>query len=138
MGCKYNRDYYERNREKHIAYMLKRYLNNKKNIIAGAIAVVGLYFVIRYFSKNKPKDTNKLPKKRVIVPNIPPYNFPLQKGSKGAYVTLLQKYILDIDSTLLPKFGADGNFGSETEAAVQKLIGKKSINGLGDLAAMNK
>lgn len=113
-------------------------MNNKKNIIAGAIAVVGLYFVIRYFSKNKPKDTNKLPKKRVIVPNIPPYNFPLQKGSKGAYVTLLQKYILDIDSTLLPKFGADGNFGSETEAAVQKLIGKKSINGIGDLAAMNK
>lgn len=33
MGCKYNRDYYERNREKHIAYMLKRYHNNKKNII---------------------------------------------------------------------------------------------------------
>lgn len=113
-------------------------MKNKKNIIAGVLAIVGLYLVISYIRKNKAEAKDKLPKKRVVAPRIPVYNYPLQKGSKGAYVTLLQKYILDIDSTLLPKFGADGNFGSETEAAVQKLLGKKTINSQDELISMNK
>lgn len=46
----------------------------------------------------------------------------LKKGSKGgavgAAVRKVQEALLDLGYTL-PKFGADGNFGSETKAAVQ-------------------
>jgi len=54
-------------------------------------------------------------------------SYPLKRGSKGANVVDLQKKILGIDKTLLPKYGADGDFGAETEAAVQTLLGKKVV-----------
>jgi hypothetical protein len=53
--------------------------------------------------------------------------FPLKKGSRGSKVKELQQAILQNNSSLLPKFGADSDFGSETEAAVVKLLGKKTV-----------
>jgi len=49
-------------------------------------------------------------------------DFPLKRGSKGENVrafqqTLIKKY----GSKILPKYGADGGFGSETAAALKKL-----------------
>lgn len=43
----------------------------------------------------------------------------LRKGSKGSYVTLLQTLLLN-RGYQLPKFGADGDFGNETLAAVKQ------------------
>lgn len=105
--------------------------SNTKKIVAGALAVAGIYLLYRYF--RKPKGT---PQTTVIEPP-PPYvptrdpkdSYPLKKGSKGSNVKAIQELILKIDSTLLPKFGADGDFGSETEAAVKKLLNKTSVDG---------
>lgn len=59
--------------------------------------------------------------------------FPLKKGSKGGKVIELQKAILVYDPTLLPKFGADGDFGSETELAVLKILDQRVINSQQDI-----
>lgn len=42
----------------------------------------------------------------------------LQRGAKGAGVTLLQEMLLKVGETL-PKYGADGSFGAETETALK-------------------
>ncbi|MCU0370728.1 MAG: DUF4157 domain-containing protein [Bacteroidales bacterium] len=42
----------------------------------------------------------------------------IRKGAKGEHVSLLQKALID-DGCSLPKYGVDGDFGSETEAAVK-------------------
>lgn len=101
-----------------------------KNIIAGALAVVGVYLLFKYFRKDK--DTKPVtpiePPKPIVPSGDSKNNYPLKKGSKGSNVKIIQDLILNIDSSLLPKFGADGDFGSETEAAVQKLLGKKSVD----------
>jgi hypothetical protein len=52
----------------------------------------------------------------------------LRKGSKGADVTAMQQRLL-AHGVALPKYGADGDFGAETEAAV------KTFQGLHGLAA---
>lgn len=49
-------------------------------------------------------------------------SFPLKKGSKGERVKLFQeKLIAKYGKSILPKYGADGDFGSEMEAALEKL-----------------
>lgn len=60
-------------------------------------------------------------------------SFPLKKGSRGSKVKELQGYILKIDKNALPRFGADGNFGNETEGALQKLFGKQVISSQAEL-----
>lgn len=48
--------------------------------------------------------------------------FPLRKGNKGSNVKLLQEALLaKYGKSILPKFGADGDFGSETETALKKI-----------------
>ena len=42
---------------------------------------------------------------------------PLKKGSKGVAVKVLQTALMSLGYNL-PKFGADGSFGDETETAV--------------------
>lgn len=54
--------------------------------------------------------------------------FPLKKGSKGAKVEELQQAILIYDPKALPKFGADADFGSETEAAVRSILKKATVD----------
>lgn len=101
-----------------------------KNIIAGGLAVVGVYLLFKYFRKDRGNQS------ATPTEPPPPYvpttdrndRYPLKKGSRGNNVESVQKLLLGIDSTLLPKFGADGDFGSETEAAVQKVLGKKSVD----------
>ena len=50
----------------------------------------------------------------------------LRKGSKGAYVTLLQKQLLD-RGYALGSWGADGDFGSATEKAVRAFQGDQGL-----------
>jgi hypothetical protein len=48
-------------------------------------------------------------------------DFPLRKGSKGERVRILQQAIIDkYGSSALPKYGADGDFGTETATALKK------------------
>ena len=50
----------------------------------------------------------------------------LQKGSKGTDVKTLQELLLRLDYDL-PKYGADGSFGAETQAAVTAFQKKNGI-----------
>ena len=59
--------------------------------------------------------------------------FPLKRGSKGEKVEELQKAILIYDKNLLPKFGADKDYGSETENAVKTILGKSIIDSQDDI-----
>ncbi|HKC35294.1 MAG TPA: hypothetical protein VKB95_04500 [Chitinophagaceae bacterium] len=55
--------------------------------------------------------------------------FPLKKGSKGNNVKLLQEALIaKYGKTILPKYGADGDFGSETVNALKKAALPSSIN----------
>lgn len=49
---------------------------------------------------------------------IPDYKPTLRKGAKGEYVEKLQVRLMELGYEL-PRFGADGNYGSETIAAVK-------------------
>jgi peptidoglycan hydrolase-like protein with peptidoglycan-binding domain len=109
---------------------------NLNKIVAGTLALVGAYFVYRYFKKPKGAESIFSPTgttTSTTTTTSSPSGFPLKKGSKGSLVSSVQQWILKIDKTLLPKYGADGDFGSETEAAVQKLLGKKTIDGNSDI-----
>jgi hypothetical protein len=110
---------------------------NINKIIAGALVVVGGYFVYRYFTK-KPL----LPTKPKEEPITPPTGggtvsandkYPLKRGSRGKLVSSVQQWILKIDKNALPKFGADGIYGKETEAAVEKYLGKKTVDNDSDI-----
>ena len=89
--------------------------------------------------KTKPKDVPYVPP--VFNPVIPPIvpkpkpkpqpkeepaykagdTFPLKKGSKGETVRQLQQALIDkYGKGVLPKYGADGDFGSETQNALKK------------------
>ena len=117
-------------------------MGKTKNIIAAALALVGVYFVYQHFSKKgltNPFAGKSEDNKSGSATSIPSAkdSYPLKKGSRGNNVTSLQQLILKIDKSLLPKYGADGDFGSETESAVQKLLNKKTIDGQNDLNALN-
>ena len=100
-------------------------------VIAGALALAGVYFIYKYF---QPKKKEASPAEPTPTPTpVSTNSFPLKKGSKGNAVKSLQSLLLKIDSKSLPKYGADGDFGSETEAAVLKYLGKKSVDGQDDL-----
>jgi hypothetical protein len=65
--------------------------------------------------------------------NTPSTEFPLKKGSKGALVTRLQ---LALGKDKLPKFGADGDFGTETQNAVKVATGKTQVDSLAEIDAI--
>ena len=112
---------------------------NKKYIIPGALAIVGIYYIIRSLRKtssvldnNGNVDTGS----GVITTPIPTPNidFPLKKGSKGPLVKRLQQAI-GVDK--LPKYKDDGDFGSETLAALKLVTaGKTEIKTLAEIDAI--
>lgn len=60
-------------------------------------------------------------------------SYPVKRGSKGEMVRKIQQLILAINPKALPKYGADGDFGSETEQALQVILKKKSIDDASDM-----
>lgn len=111
---------------------------NTNKIIAGVIAIVGVYYIVRYYKgkKDSPIPSPEPTPEPTPTPSAKD-NFPLKKGSKGARVSQVQSILLKIDKSLLPKFGADGDFGTETEAAVVKVLGKKSVDSQADIDRLN-
>jgi hypothetical protein len=109
---------------------------NTNKIIAGALAVVGVFFIVRYFRK-KPAEAQAptTPAETGGGTSTPVANdrLPLKRGSRGKNVAAVQQWILKIDKNALPKFGADGVLGAETEAALEKILGKKTIDSNADI-----
>lgn len=62
-------------------------------------------------------------------------NFPLKKGSKNSCVKQLQQTLINsFGSKILPKYGADSDWGSETEKAVKEKLNISSIKDADELA----
>jgi peptidoglycan hydrolase-like protein with peptidoglycan-binding domain len=118
-------------------------------LAVGVAGIVG-YFTWQYFKKKKGgngADMNKLlksitansndaetpvkqaatPKKKPRVPirfasQVMLMDFPLKKGSNGDKVQQLQEVLIAKHGpSILPKYGADGDFGTETLNALKKL-----------------
>lgn len=61
--------------------------------------------------------------------------FPLKKGSKGSLVKQLQTALIAAYGTsILPKYGADGDWGTETDTAMQKMVGVTVVNNQSELS----
>ncbi len=59
----------------------------------------------------------------------PASDFPLHIGSKGATVMQLQQALVKkLGSSALPQYGVDGDFGSETQAALMRVTGKGAVD----------
>jgi hypothetical protein len=68
---------------------------------------------------NSPDSTGVKPTQRALPSGN--NDFPLKKGSRGAHVKALQlALIAKYGSSILPKYGADSDFGNEVAAALQK------------------
>lgn len=59
-------------------------------------------------------------------PTLPVKGY-FQKGDKGVGVTKMQNFLKWYDSNLLPKYGADGDFGTETRNAVITFESREGI-----------
>lgn len=110
--------------------------------------IIGGYFILKatgIIGKKKGKDKKQGDPENGVIssdgggvkPVVQQY-FPLKKGSRGEKVYELQQAILSVDPTALPKFGADKDYGAETENAVVKLLGKKTVDSQDDIAQILK
>ncbi len=113
--------------------------NKKKTILIGmgvAMTTVLGYFGWQYWKKKKIRDMDtsmieepaspESPTKKKATPAPAPVkrndNFPLKRGSKGENVKALQQALIAKHGTnVLPKFGADGDFGKELEDGLKKV-----------------
>jgi hypothetical protein len=111
---------------------------NKKYVKFAALAAiaVGGYLVIK----------NLLGKSAIGAPvsntptlptQITSQDFPIKKGSKADKVKEIQQILVGIDANALPKYGVDGDFGSETEAALFKYLNKRSVDNQDDIITLN-
>jgi hypothetical protein len=109
-------------------------------VLSGAAAIGGLgYYIFRPKKGKDEEETNVFDensKKAIrVTPDYAPAptvtsntassGFPLRKGSKGEYVRNLQNALITNfpDENPLPKYGADGDWGSE----VQNFLEKKNL-----------
>lgn len=110
--------------------------------IAGLAATIYMLF-IKEDTKPKPKDTEKKDTKTGEVekqpsPDVgssytapPASSFPLSKGSAGADVMAWQKLLLLKDAEYKKvelKYQTDGDFGSRTEQATVRVLGKPTVS----------
>lgn len=58
--------------------------------------------------------------KHLITETLPEFTFPIKKGDNGDAVLCIQVALIN-KGYKLNKYGADGNFGNETEAAIKSL-----------------
>ena len=78
--------------------------------------------VIKPKSKPKPKPQVIYDNPYLEVPPVSKDGFPLKRGSKGEKVRALQEALIaKYGKQILPRYGADGDFGAEMTAALKKL-----------------
>jgi peptidoglycan hydrolase-like protein with peptidoglycan-binding domain len=112
-------------------------MNNKyiKFAALGAIAIGG-YLVIRNLL-GKSSSATAVSTAPTLPTQITSQDFPIKKGSKGDKVKEIQQILVGIDANALPKYGIDGDFGSETESALFKYLNKKSVDKQDDILTLN-
>jgi hypothetical protein len=62
----------------------------------------------------------------------PTLTYPIMFGQKGDNVKKLQQMLLQYDNKILPKYGADGSFGTETANALNKILGNSIVRNEAD------
>jgi hypothetical protein len=78
---------------------------------------------------NSPKLKATVSSSATIPATISTTDFPLQRGSKGNNVRLMQEALIaKYGKSILPKYGADGDFGAETANALKKAGFPATIN----------
>jgi len=112
-------------------------MNNKyiKFAALGAIAIGG-YLVIRNLL-GKSSSATTVSTVPTLPTQITAQDFPIKKGSKGDKVREIQQILVGIDANALPKYGVDGDFGSETESALFRYLNKKSVDNQDDMITLN-
>lgn len=114
----------------------------KKILFIGlGVAATGIlgFFGWEYYQKLKRRKEDREQDTSFDLPQVPPQKstftpgfftqpkkgndeFPLKKGSKGTRVKILQDSLIAKNGKgILPRYGADGDFGSELAAALKKL-----------------
>jgi hypothetical protein len=131
-------------------------------VIFGVPLLIGGFFLYKYMKANKKgqdappniePDNNVEPSKKSsskksgssgssgsgsgAKASISKY-FPLTKGSRGAKVKEVQEALLSYDANILPTYGADSDYGKETRDAVNKVLGKTTIDSQDDIDAIKK
>jgi hypothetical protein len=114
--------------------------NKRKTILIG-LGVLGTGvagFLGWHYLKNKKKanqeeDTSSMTESSgggsSSMPSAKNDDFPLKRGSKGNRVTQLQNALVKkYGASILPKYGVDGMFGKEVEAALVRAKMPTSIN----------
>lgn len=107
------------------------------NVAAIAATIIAALFIIKKVVENirlkrLQKEAEKAPPPSTPIPGgntgINPLDMGklLKKGVNGQEVAALQTFLV-ADGATLPKFGVDGKFGAETEAALMQVKGVKEI-----------
>jgi peptidoglycan hydrolase-like protein with peptidoglycan-binding domain len=112
-------------------YLKKRNEGKKTGDIDSVLKTINKtsdYEVSPVYNPPKPKATinssTSTPKTTIDVSG-----FPIKKGSKGNNVRLLQEALIaKYGKSILPKYGADGDFGTETANALKKAGLPATIN----------
>lgn len=95
-----------------------------RKILYFILAALILALIIYFISSRKQSGSPLLGS---ATPPVAPSTFPLRFGSKGAKVQALQNYLL-ANGGSLPIYGADGDWGSETQAAVLSVLGVNEVS----------
>lgn len=96
-----------------------------KIIIALALAVIVIAIIVYFvFIKNKQAADDSNPDSAAENSGV----FPLKMGSKGKEVEQLQMYLLKQYGAQFPKFGVDGDWGTETDSNVQKFLKRDNVS----------
>lgn len=111
---------------------------NKKYVKFAALAAIafGGYLVIKNLL-GKSAIGASVSNAPTLPTQITSQDFPIKKGSKADKVKEIQQILVGIDANALPKYGVDGDFGSETEAALFKYLNKKSVDNQDDIVTLN-
>ena len=104
-------------------------------ITLGIVALGGAYWLYSMYRKRKEKEADmaNIPQEAAVIVTSTTTggsttitntgqrndNFPLAKGSRGTLVKGLQSALMILYPNSLPKFGADGIWGNETENALK-------------------
>jgi hypothetical protein len=109
----------------------------KKYWLPITIGVIGAIYILRSLRKTPSvMDPNGRVETGGGTPTpTPTEKFPLKKGSKGELVKKLQ---LALGADKLPKYGIDGDFGTETLNALKAATGKTQVDSQAEIDAIAK
>jgi hypothetical protein len=117
---------------------------SNKALAITVVFVIGLsvstYFVVQAMKPEAPKNTGDTPPdkdEKTVIDTVKDTvkqilvkqednTFPLKMGKRGDNVRAWQQWLLS-KKLQLPKYGADGIFGKETEAETLKVLGKAEV-----------